>query len=130
MIVLDASAVLELLLATPAGRAVDLRLRASGEEACAPHVLDLEVAQVLRGLVARRELAPARADQAVDDLARLPVVRWPDEALLPRVWSLRQGATAYDATYLALAEALDAVLLTSDRRMAEIPGHEAVVELV
>ena len=130
MIVLDASAVLDLLLATPEGRAVDLRLRASGEEACAPHALDLEVAQVLRGLVARRELAPARADQALDDLALLPVVRYPDEALLPRIWSLRERATAYDAAYLALAEALGATLLTSDRRLAGIPGHAADVEVV
>lgn len=130
MIVLDASAVLDLLLATPEGRAVDLRLQASGEEVAAPHALDLEVAQVLRGMVARRELASERADRALDDLTRLPVVRYPEEVLLPRVWSLRQRATAYDAAYLALAEALDAVLLTSDRRIAEIPGHEAVVEVV
>ena len=130
MIVLDASAVLDLLLATPEGRAVDLRLQAAGEEVAAPHVLDLEVAQVLRGMVARRELAPERADRALDDLTRLPVVRYPEEVLLPRVWSLRQWATACDAAYLALAEALDAVLLTSDRRIAEIPGHEAVVEVV
>ena len=130
MIVLDASAVLDLLLATPRGRAVDLRLRASGEEAAVPHVLDLEVLQVLRGMVARREVEPDRAVQAVDDLGLLPVVRWPDEALPPRIWSLRDHATAYDAAYLALAEALDAVLLTSDPRVAEIPGHAAVVEIV
>ena len=85
---------------------------------------------MLRGMVARRELAPARADQALDDLARLPVVRYPDEALLSRVWSLREQATAYDAAYLALAEALGATLLTSDRRVSEIPGHEATVEVV
>lgn len=130
MIVLDASAVLDLLLATPRGRAVDLRLQASEEEAVAPQVLELEVAQVLRGMVARRELDPTRAARALDDLALLPVVRYPDAALLPRVWSLRQHATAYDAAYVALAEALEAVLLTSDPRVAEIPGHAAVVEVV
>ena len=130
MIVLDASAVLELLLATPTGRAVALRLQDADEEVCAPHALDLEVAQVLRGMVARRELAPARADQALEDLALLPAVRYPDEALLSRIWSLRECATAYDAAYLALAEVLGATLLTSDRRVAEIPGHGAVVEVV
>jgi len=130
VIVLDASAVLDLLLATPRGRAVDQRLQASGDEAAVPHVLDLEVLQVLRGMVARRELAPDRAAQAVDDLGRLPVVRWPGEALPPRIWSLHGHATAYDAAYLALAEALEAPLLTTDPRVGAIPGHEAAVEVV
>jgi predicted nucleic acid-binding protein len=96
----------------------------------APHVLDLEVAQVLRRYVRAGELRPGRAAEALNDLTALRIERYPHHLFLTRIWSLRENATAYDACYLALAEALDAPLLTSDRRLATVPGHGAVIRLV
>ena len=129
MIVADASAVLELLLGTPAGAQVAARLAAPGETAHAPHLLDLEIAQVLRRYVRRREVPAGRAREALDDLADLPLVRFPHEPFLPRIWELRDQLTAYDAAYVALAEVLGARLLTRDRALAAA-RHDAAVELV
>jgi predicted nucleic acid-binding protein len=129
MIVADASAVLELLLGTPAGAQVAARLAAPGETAHAPHLLDLEVAQVLRRYVRRREVPAGRAREALDDLAELPLVRFPHEPLLPRIWELRDQLTAYDAAYVALAEGLGARLLTRDRALAAA-RHDAIVDVV
>ncbi len=129
MIVLDASAALELLLGRPFAGAVEDRIFAPGESLHAPQLLHLEVAQVFRRYWRAGELTPARGREAVDDLLDLPLVIHPHEPLLHRVWELRQNATAYDAVYLALAEALAAPLLTLDRRLAASPGHRAVVEL-
>jgi predicted nucleic acid-binding protein len=129
MIVADASAVLELLLGTPAGARVAARLAAPGETAHAPHLLDLEVAQVLRRYVRRREVPAGRAREALDDLAELPLVRFPHEPLLPRIWELRDQLTAYDAAYVALAEGLGARLLTRDRALAAA-RHDAIVDVV
>jgi len=66
----------------------------------------------------------------VADLADFPLRRYPHDLLLPRIWDLRNNLTAYDATYVALAEALDAPLLTRDRRLAAAAGHRAQIELV
>lgn len=129
MIVLDASAVLELLLRTP--RAVRTRERLqSGETPHAPHLLDIEVAQVLRRLSRTGDLAPERAAEALEDLAQSPVRRHPHIGLLARVWELRHNLTAYGAAYVALAEALGAPLLTCDKALASSSGHSATVELV
>ena len=130
MIVTDASALLELLLRTPAAGAVEARLFAPRQTWHAPHLLDIELAQVIRRYVARGEIAAARGRAALADLAVLPLHRYPHDVLLPRVWELRHNLTAYDAAYVALAEALDAPLLTRDQRLAGAPGHRAQVELV
>jgi predicted nucleic acid-binding protein len=130
VIVVDASAVLEMLLPAPAAAAVETRMFGSGETAHAPHLIDIEVAQVLRRFLRRGDINPERGRVALQYLADLPLVRYPHERLLPRVWELRNNLTAYDAVYVALAEVLDAPLLTRDRRLAAAPGIRARIELV
>ena len=129
MIVLDASAAVELLLGTDAGSRVADRIADPAESIHAPHLLAVEVAQVMRRLVAAGDVGAARAAAALDDLADLDAERYPHEPFLPRMFALRENLTAYDAAYVALAEALDAPLLTFDRRVAAAPGHRASVEL-
>jgi predicted nucleic acid-binding protein len=106
LIVLDTSALLELLLVTDKGGAVAERIAAPEETLHAPQLIDLEVAQVLRRYVARRQLDEARASQALEELRDLDLNRYPHDVLLERIWELRHDASAYDAAYLALAEAL------------------------
>ena len=130
MIVVDASAVIEALLRTPAAAAVDARLFASGETLHAPHLLDVEVAQVIRRYVANGDIDAVRGREALDDLADLRLRRYSHDLLLPRIWELRHNLTAYDAVYVALAEALDAPLLTRDRRLAAAAGPRARIELI
>jgi predicted nucleic acid-binding protein len=130
MIVVDASAVLEVLLATPAAAAVRDRLFAPDESLHAPHLLDVEVAQVLRRYAAAGELDDERGRKALGDLGDMPVIRYPHDVLFPRIWELRQNLTAYDAVYIALAEALSATLITRDARLVSAPGHQARVEIV
>jgi len=129
VIVLDASAVIEILLQTEAGAPVGERLLETHSSLHAPHLLDVEVAQVLRRFVAQEKLKEARAGQALRALRDLPVERYSHEILLPRIWALRQNLTAYDATYVALAEILGATLLTRDSRIQRAPGHSAQVEV-
>jgi predicted nucleic acid-binding protein len=130
MIVVDASAMLEALLRTPAAKAVEKWLFDPRQTLHAPHLLDIEVAQVIRRYSANREIDSDRGRAALVDLADLPLHRYPHDFLLPRIWDLRHNLTAYDAAYVALAEALDAPLLTRDRRLAAAAGHHARVELV
>jgi predicted nucleic acid-binding protein len=130
LIVLDASALIDLLLREEGVKAIEDRVFAPGESLNAPHLIDLEVAQVLRRYRLAGELSDSRAENAFDDLAALPLQRYPHDMLLPRIWELRHNATAYDAAYLALAEALDAPLLTRDRRLAASRGHRARIEVV
>lgn len=129
MIVLDASATVELLLGTAIGVAVAERLT-EGETLHAPHLLDVEVAQVIRRFVLKGNVADARGSAALDDLVELDVTRYPHDVLLPRVWSLRKSIGAYDAVYIALAEALGAVLVTTDARLSRTTEHDATVELI
>lgn len=96
----------------------------------APHLLDLEVTQVLRRYERAGELTARRGREALEDLSAFRIERYPHSLFLPRIWSLRRNATAYDACYLALAEALEAPLLTGDRRLASVPGHDARVEVL
>ncbi len=130
MIVLDASAALELLLNTPIAPRVAARVLAPRESLHAPHLIDLEIAQVLRRWERTGALAPPRGEEALEDLADLPLARYPHQLLLPRIWDLRANATAYDAAYLALAEALGATLVTRDAALASVPGHGATVEVI
>ena len=130
MIVVDASALLEVLLNTSAGGRIAARLFAAGETLHAPHLLDLEVAQVLRRYTRTGEMSPQRGLQALEDLIDLPLVRYPHELFLSRIWELRDNVTAYDAAYLALAEALAAPLVTRDAALASTTAHRARVEVV
>ena len=130
MIVVDASAMIDVLLRTPAAAAVDARLFEPGETLHAPHLLDVEVAQVIRRYVANGDIDANRGRETLDDLADLRLRRYPHDVLLPRIWELRHNLTAYDAAYVALAEALDAPLLTRDRRLAAAAGVRARVELI
>lgn len=130
MIVLDASAVLEIVLATPAAPSVLARLSATSETFHAPHLLDLEILQVLRRYSATGEMTPARAEQALADYLDFPIVRYPHDVLATRIWELRNNLTAYDGAYVALAEALSAPLVTRDKKLAATPGHRATIEVV
>ena len=130
MIVVDASAILEVLLNTPTAARISKRLFATRQTLHAPHLLDLEVAQVLRRYWLAGDLSPDRGLEALDDLADFPLTRYPHDLFLPRIWELRQNFTAYDAAYLALAETLHAPLVTLDKALASSSGHTAIVELI
>lgn len=130
MIVVDASAVLELLLQTPLATDIADRVFDARESVHAPHLLDVEVAQVLRRLVRARTLAKTRALEALVDLTELAIERHSHEPLLRRMWAMRDALTAYDAAYIALAEALDAPLLTCDGKLSRAHGHGATIELI
>jgi predicted nucleic acid-binding protein len=130
VIVLDASAVVELLLGTPVGRAIAGRIADPAVPLHIPHLTDVEVAQALRRYARKGEIGEADGEQAIVDLRELDLERHPHEPLMERVWALRDNVTAYDAVYLALAEALDATLLTCDAALARVPGIGARVEVV
>ena len=130
MIVVDASVVLEVVLRTPAASRVEARLAEAAETLHAPHLIDLEVAQVVRRFCATRELSEERGEEALEDFSALKITRYPHGVLLPRIWELRHNVTAYDGAYIALAEALSAPLLTRDEPLSKAPGHEALIELV
>lgn len=130
MIVVDASAVTELLLQTGLGRRVEERLYGRDEDLHAPHLVDVEVVSALRRLTRAREVTPERAGEATDDLASLRIVRHGHVDLATRAWELRANLTAYDAVYVALAEALDATVVTCDGPFSTAPGHRAAIELI
>jgi predicted nucleic acid-binding protein len=130
VIVVDASALLEVLLATPASASISRRMFRARETLHAPHLLDVEVAQVLRRYLVRREIEAGRAQEALQDLLDLRLTRYPHDVLLPRIWELRQNLTAYDAAYVALAEALPATLITCDQALGRSTGHRASVEVM
>lgn len=128
MIVLDASAAVEVVLRTAPGRDLGPRLLAE-ESAHAPHLIDLEVAQALRRIVLRGNVDERRASLALADFDDLPVERYPHQLFLPRIWELRSNLTAYDAAYVALAEALSVPLWTFDGPLVRAaPPSVAVVD--
>ena len=127
MIVADASAIIEVLLNTVSAPAVGSHLFAPGQTIHVPHLIDVEVVQVLRRYARTSTLSAARAQEALQDYSDMPLVRYPHNVLLPRMWQLRHNASAYDASYLALAEALDAPLVTCDRALNSMPGLRATV---
>jgi len=130
VIVVNASALLEFLLQTPLGAQVEARLFRDEDEFHTPHLVDVEVTQGLRRLVRVGEVSPDRAADAIADLADLDLHRHPHLDLLSRAWKLRENITAYDAMYVALAEALDAPIVTCDTPLAKAPGHRAQIEVI
>ena len=130
MIVLDASALVELVLNTVAGRTIAARIADPGLSLHVPHLADIEVAQALRRYANDGGLDAADAAVALEDLRSLDLERHAHEPLLDRVWALRHNLSAYDAVYVALAEVLDTVLLTCDGRLARAPRAGRRVELV
>ena len=130
MIVVDSSAIIEVLLRSQAGLEIEKRIFSPHETLYAPHLLDLEVAQVLRRYCSLGEMVSERGREALEDLVDLPINRYPHNAFLPRIWELRHNMTAYDAVYIALAETLPAPLITRDTRLASAPGHTATIELI
>ncbi|MBV8681757.1 MAG: type II toxin-antitoxin system VapC family toxin [Caulobacteraceae bacterium] len=129
MIVADASALVEALLGSRGGL-VTARLFAANEVVLAPHLIDLETTQAIRRILAGGGMDAWRAAQAIADLQQCPLVRHDHTVLLPRIWALRDNLTAYDATYVAIAEAYEAPLVTCDGKLAASPGHRARVEVL
>ena len=129
MIVLDASAAIEWLLQTAVGRQIEKRIYSRQESLHAPHLLDLEVAQILRRLERNGAITLSRAGEALQDLSDLRINRYPHDLLLPRIWQLRQNLSAYDAAHVALAEILSAPLITREARIGSASGHSARVEV-
>jgi predicted nucleic acid-binding protein len=130
LIVIDASALLEILLRTDRADRLMERAFAGSEQMHAPQLLDIEITQVLRRLVRQKEITAARAEQALQDLADLLIVRHDHQPLVQRIWQLRDAVSAYDGAYVSLAEALAAPLLTCDGKLAGAHGHRATIELV
>lgn len=129
MIVVDASAVVDVLLQTEAGTHIEERLFAPGETLHVPHLIDIEVTHVLRRAWLQGLIDATRAEEGLDDLAAWPLIRYAHDLFLSRIWELRHNVTAYDAAYVALAETLEAPLLTCDKRLASSSGHYAVIEI-
>lgn len=128
VVVVDASAVVDLLTQTSFSDAISEALSAAAE-IHAPHIIDLEVTQFLRK-GSGRTMAPTEFERLEAELVGLGIIRHPHLPFLPRIWELRHSLTAYDASYVALAELLDAPLLTRDAKLARARGHTARVELI
>jgi predicted nucleic acid-binding protein len=129
VIVLDASAAVDWLLQTAAGQRIEKRIYSRNETLHAPHLLDLEVTQVMRRLARQGVVSARRADEAMRDLLDLRMTRYSHLVLLPRIWQLGHNFSAYDAAYIVLAEKLGAAFLTRDSRLASASGHAATIEL-
>ena len=127
--VLDASGAIEFVLNTAAGKRLAGRLADETVVVHVPHLIDLEIAQVLRRYVRDGTLTEPKARAALDRWRDLDAERYAHQPFLDRTWRLRDNLTAYDAVYVALAEALSMVLVTGDRRLARAPGLRAVIEL-
>ena len=130
MIVLDASVLANVVADDgPSGDTARARLTAAGE-ASIPDLADVETVAVLRRRWLARDLTAARFRSAIDDLLALPLARYPVGPLMPRAYELRANVTAYDATYIALAEALACILVTGDARLAAAPRTDCDIELL
>lgn len=128
MIVLDASVVVEVLVKGALGESIIDVLETNSQQWIVPHLLDVEVASALRSLTAGRQIDAHRSRQLLTDLAEFPAARYPHTPLLGRIWELRHNFTAYDAVYIALAEATNSVLYTTDEKLSK--GHRARVALL
>jgi predicted nucleic acid-binding protein len=130
LIVLDASAVVAVLVGQ--GRVAEPvreKIEIPGQSLHVPHVMDLEVLNALRRQILLGTLSRERSSEALDDLKNITFFRYPHATFMDRIWSLKDYLSAYDAAYVALAEALDAPLVTMDARLARAPGIRAVVEV-
>ena len=130
MIVLDASALVELILTTPTGQLVAARIADPADGLHVPHLVDIEVAQTLRRFVREGDIDAKTVAGALGDFRALDLQRHAHEPLLGRIWELRQNLTAYDAVYVALAEVLDGILVTCDSRLSRAPAMSGRVELL
>lgn len=128
MLVVDTSAILDAIAADESAPGLVARLSTDGD-LHAPHLIDIEILHALRGMAMRSEITAERAADARTDFADTALLRYPHEPLSDRIWSLRHNLTAYDAAFVALAETLDAPLITCDRRLASSSGHGAEIEL-
>jgi predicted nucleic acid-binding protein len=130
VIVVDASAVIELLVNSAVAADIRGRLFRAGETLHAPHVLDVEVLQVLRRYAYRGVLNEDRGSEALADFLALPIERYGHDLLAERIWEMRANLTAYDAAYVALAELLRAPLLTRDARLAKASRLSTGIECI
>lgn len=130
MIVLDASAVIEVLLRSASAGSAGAKLFGSGRSLHAPHLIDVEITHAFRRLAALGEISEKRGPIMLTLLTDMPIRRYAHALLLPRAWALRSNVTAYDAVYVALAEVLNAPLVTRDSRLARAVSHLVAVELV
>ena len=128
MLVVDASATVELLLRSDLGASVQQRVRNAALQA--PNLIHLEVIHTLRRLVLHRQISASRAEEALDDLAAADISVYPERDLLRDIWQLRDSLSAYDAAYVALAEVLRVPLVTCDNKVARAHGHSAMIELI
>lgn len=129
MLVVDASCLCEVVVGGPGAETIRRRLSADADHA-APHIVDVEVFSVIRREHLRGRLDRTEAWQAVEDLEAWPGERFGHRSLLDRAWELRSTVRGWDAMYVALAEALDAVLVTTDQRLARAPGPNCVIEAI
>jgi predicted nucleic acid-binding protein len=129
LIVVDSSAILEVLFRSPVGLEIEDFIFSPFKNLCAPHLIDLEIAQVLRRYCTSGDISPERAQTALNDFKDMPINRYPHDILLQRIWELRNNITAYNASYVALAEALPATLLTCDKRLASAPIIDADIKV-
>jgi predicted nucleic acid-binding protein len=130
MIVVDASAILAILINAPTAAILRRRMFAQGHKLHAPHLIDIEVVRVIRRWFLTGEMQLDRAQEAIALFQLMPIERYSHEILLDRIWQHRANLTAYDAAYVALAETLDTIVLTVDAKLASVPGLSSRVVLV
>lgn len=130
MIVLDASALVEVILRRPGADAIQAIMFAKDVSLHAPHFLDLEVTHVIRRFAACGEIGQDRAVAGLDDLADLQMTKYPHVNLIKPIWALRHNFSVYDAAYVVLADVLGAQFLTLDRRLAAAVRVHTRVRLV
>ena len=128
MLVVDTSAVIEVLASSQPNQALARRL-AGDDDLQAPHLIDVEILHTLRRLTFMEKLSQRRADDVRADYRELAITRYPQFPFSDRIWQLRDNLTPYDAAFVVLAETLEAALITCDRRLAAASGHSARVEL-
>lgn len=130
MIVVDSSIILEILLRTKSALSIEKRIFSKGQTLHAPHLIDIEIAQVIRRYTSAGEITAERGFQAIEDFIDFRISRYSHDILLHRIWELRTNMTAYDAAYVALAEILDSPLLTRDAKLTRSAASTAKIQLI